>query len=88
MTLFEGPKKLASEVSRFLKSERLEFLCFDIALRYHDTNQRDLLAPIGEIPLPPPPRQSQSVLIQPYRWREGIEERAAELMKRLAANGV
>lgn len=79
ITLYEGTESRAVAVERFLRRERLEFVCTDLSLRFHDTAQRDLLSQ-GDPQLLETIAPG-SALIRSYRWKPGIEQRAVSLVK-------
>ncbi|MBK6639239.1 MAG: hypothetical protein IPG34_17230 [Rhodocyclaceae bacterium] len=82
ITLYEGPVKRAADVERFLRVERLEFLCTELSLRFRDTEQGDFLTTATANP--GSPQDSNSVLMSRYRWKDGIEHRAFRLVKEWA----
>lgn len=80
VTLFEGDIEFAKKVRSFLRNERLEFLCTDLSLRFHDTKQRDLFSQTENIIVSRQIVERRSPLIKPYHWNEGIIERAKALI--------
>ncbi len=84
ITLFEGPIKVAEKIETFLKKERLEFYCHNLSLRLYTPGQSDLFGNSNrEIYLEHLTKNTNNILTQPYRWIEGIEDRAIELMSRI-----
>jgi hypothetical protein len=86
ITLFEGPINIAEKIEAFLKEERLEFYCHNLSLRLYTPGQSDLFGNSKrEIYLEHSTKDTNNILTQPYRWEEGIEERARELMIKIKA---
>lgn len=83
ITLYEGPARLARQVEAFLKKERLEFYCRRLALSLYETSVEPSLLPAVRTELFSYDRGSGNTLIEPYRWDDGVVERAQALVQRL-----
>lgn len=84
ITLYEGPTEIAKVIEAFLKKERLEFYCHNLSLRLYTSGQPDLFGDTNrEVLVEHSIKSATYPLTHPYRWKEGIQDRAKELMQNI-----
>ena len=79
ITLFEGTPAEAVLVQEFLKNENIELYCRKFALSLHKTISDDLFPQSNREVIYSSLEIDRNPLIQPYRWRAGMEQRAEKL---------
>lgn len=86
ISLFEGSPKQAEAVEAFLKGEGIELFCTRLALTLYQTSADDLFRePIRKELFST--GDSETKLLDPYRFRPGILDRARTLSDRIHTAG-
>lgn len=81
ITLYEGSPANAKKVLQFLRAENVELYCRQLSLSVYESWKNDLFSSSTRTTVHQSPLVMNAVLVDPYRWKRGIEERAMALMK-------
>lgn len=76
ISLYEGSKQQAQIVAEFLRTQKIELYCRDLSLTLYQTFSDDLFDTPTNTLIHRSTHPTGRVLVEPYRWRKGILDRA------------
>jgi hypothetical protein len=85
ISLFEGPPEDAALVEQFLRREQILLFCRQLSLSLYQSAKDDLFSTPSRSVIYSMETISSSPLVDSYRWREGIEQRVLDLVRKFSA---